>query len=277
MSAKVELQRVQEAGWRSGLANVLRKENRDWWGTRRWWINIIIWLLVVNGIVAAVLWSPQPDPAAGPDAPLELLPAEVALPSGLQVLSVTAGLFVAIGVVVIMQGVVIDEKKSGTAAWILSKPVSRTAFILSKLGANAFALFIIVFVVQSVVAYLMFSARGATPPLGGFVAGMGLLALHMLFYLTLTLMLGTLFGDRAPVIAIPIGLLFGAQFLIGWTPWLVPFTPWTFIFPNGPEPGLAFQVMLGQPLGTVIPVIATTLWCLVFGSVALWRFQREEF
>ena len=39
----------------------------------------------------------------------------------------------AVRAILVMQGVVIDEKKSFTAAWILSKPVSRNAFILSKL------------------------------------------------------------------------------------------------------------------------------------------------
>ena len=45
----------------------------------------------------------------------------------MMIFAVASGLFGAIGTVIAMQGSLIDEKKSGTAAWIMSKPVSRTA------------------------------------------------------------------------------------------------------------------------------------------------------
>ena len=125
-----------------------------------------------------------------------------------------AGFFGAMGVVIIMQGVIIDEKKSGTAAWIASKPVSRTSFILSKLIANTAAILIVIYVVQGVLVYLQFALLGSTPPLGPYVFSLALLGLHLLFYLTLTLMLGTLFNERGPVIGIPLAILFASQFLM---------------------------------------------------------------
>jgi hypothetical protein len=36
MAANQVLQRRQEPMWRKGFVNMLRKENRDWWRTRRW-------------------------------------------------------------------------------------------------------------------------------------------------------------------------------------------------------------------------------------------------
>jgi len=48
-----------------------------------------------------------------------------------------AGIATAIGVAVLAQDALIAEKHSGTAAWVLSKPVSLSAFILSKVIANA--------------------------------------------------------------------------------------------------------------------------------------------
>jgi ABC-2 type transport system permease protein len=105
---------------------------------------------------------------------------------------------------------------------------------------------------------------------------MALLALHMLFYLTLTLMLGTLFNDRGPVIGIPIGILFSAMFLLGYVGDFALVTPW-LIIPSGSYQGLATEVMLGQPLASITPVLATAVWSLIFVAVALWRFGREEF
>ncbi len=67
--------------------------------------------------------------------------------------AIFAGLFPAVGVVIIMQGVVVGEKKSGTAAWVLSKPVTRPAFILSKVIANSLGVLVTMVVLPGIVAY----------------------------------------------------------------------------------------------------------------------------
>jgi hypothetical protein len=35
--------------------------------------------------------------------------------------------------------------------------------------------------------------------------------------------------------------------------------------------------MLGQPLSSATPILATAVWSIVFVGIALWRFGREEF
>jgi ABC-2 type transport system permease protein len=271
MSANSTFQAVNERGWRRGFANLLGHENRTWWRTRRWWINILIWLVVINGTLLAMLSSSGEETSA-----LERTPEQV-LAEARTVFVVMAGIFGSIGVVIAMQGVIIDEKKNGTAAWIMSKPASRPAFILAKLVANGFALFVALLLVQGAVAYLQLTLYGGnTPLLIPFVAGMALLGLHTLFYLTLTLMLGTLFHDRGPVIGIPIGILFSAMFLMGIVGQAAYLTPW-LIIPSGGFQGLAIEVMLGQPLTTTTPIWATVVWTVIFVGIALWRFQREEF
>jgi ABC-2 type transport system permease protein len=270
MSANSTLQPVNEHGWRRGFANLLRHENSTWWRTRRWWINSLIWLVIINGTLLAVLSSGEGTSA------LEKTPEQV-LAEARTVFMVMAGMFGTIGVIIAMQGAIIDEKKSGTAAWILSKPASRPAFILAKLVANVLALFVVLLLVQGAIAYLQLTLySGSTPPFMPFVAGMALLGLHMLFYLTLTLMLGTLFHDRGPVIGIPLGILFSWMFLLGIVGQAAYVMPW-LIIPAGGFQGLAFEAMLGQPLTTTTPIWATVVWIIVFVGVALWRFRREEF
>jgi ABC-type transport system involved in multi-copper enzyme maturation permease subunit len=175
------------------------------------------------------LGAPQPDaaPQSGPDTtnPLVL---------GILLFVLIGGLATGTGAIILMQGAVIDEKKSGTAEWILSKPVSRSAFIWAKLCATGLAALLIMIVLQGVVAYLLVSARlGNAPPLIPFASGIALLGLHLLFYLALTLMLGTLFDGRGPVLGIPLGILFGAQIVMRLAPWLVQFMPWLIIIPAG--------------------------------------------
>ncbi|MBK9121626.1 MAG: ABC transporter permease [Chloroflexi bacterium] len=276
MSANVAFQPVEESGWRTGFANVLRREHREWWRTRRWWINVLIWLAVINGIGAMMLATPTLGPD-GEVAEQSEISADFAVQSALFNLVIMAGLFTVIGAIIVMQGSIIDEKKSGTAAWILSKPVSRTAFIVAKFTANAFALVVITTVIQWAVTYALFALRGHSLPVGPFVFGVALLALHLLFYTALTLALGTFFRDRGAVIAIPIVILFSAQFLIGNFPVLVSFSPWGLIFPAGADQPSVIQAMSGQPLTTFAPVIATAVLTVGLVALAIWRFRREEF
>ncbi|HEU5088799.1 MAG TPA: hypothetical protein VFT99_15195, partial [Roseiflexaceae bacterium] len=48
------LQAVNERGWRRGFANLLRNENRMWWGTRKWLVHLLLWLVVLNGLILLI-------------------------------------------------------------------------------------------------------------------------------------------------------------------------------------------------------------------------------
>lgn len=272
MSANTSFQIINEQGWRMGFANILRHEHGTWWHTRRWWINTIIWLVLVNGAVLAALSSTGGETPGAP--PLTM---QEVIKEGMIVFAVMTGLFGAVGAIIVIQGAIIDEKKSGTAAWIMSKPASRAAFILAKLIANSVALLCIVFVFQGAIAYLQISQYGGEAlPLLPFLASLAMLGLNQMFYLSLTLMLGTIFTDRGPVIAIPLGVLFSSMFIAGFLGPLAYVLPW-MILPIGGDKGLAIEMMTQQPLSTVVPIIATTIWIVCFVGVALRRFQREEF
>ena len=101
-------------------------------------------------------------------------------------------LFPTIAVIIILQDAIIGEKESGTAAWVLSKPVSRTAFVVAKLIAHSVGVLVTMTLLPGLVAYLQLSLAGDTwlNPLA-FVGGMGIVWLYQMFFLTLTLMLGT--------------------------------------------------------------------------------------
>jgi ABC-type transport system involved in multi-copper enzyme maturation permease subunit len=263
MSGNSDFELVTERGWQRGFTNLLDNELSRWWKTRMWWIQALIWVGMIGFMLSAVLFS-------SPDFKLE---------DGLMIYAVFAGMFPAVAVVIIMQGVLVGEKRDGTAAWVMSKPVSRPAFILSKVLANSLGMLVTMVVLPGLVAYALFFIRTQTPldPLR-FIASLGVFFLNHLFYLSLTLMLGSLFANRGPVIGIALATLFLQQYLVGLLPVLRYLIPWTLVVPLNNETNAIVPALLsGQPIYSSIPLVAVALECVLFVLVAAWRFNREEF
>lgn len=268
MASNTSLQRINESGWRIGFSNLLRKENGEWWRTRTWLVQLVIWTLILNGVLFAILNVPPNIPDGMSEAEAQQLAASI--PEGIEVFFMVMGMASAVGVVIIGQGAIIDEKRSGTLEWMLSKPVSRTAFFLTKVIANGFAAIVLMVLAQGAIAYLQLSGIGTAPEVLPFVTGLGIMALHLMFYLCLTLMLGIVPGQRGTAIAIPVALVFGYQLILGIAPQLNNFMPW-------PLSSMAVLAAQGIPLPDVTPLIFTGLWTVAFIVVAIWQFRRQEF
>ncbi len=280
MSTKIiALQPVQDHGWLMGFANLFQKESSAWWRSRRWWRLAVIWLLIVNGILAAGLWAkPSATGETVPDStPVQESSEELKDVQGVQVFFIIGGIVSAIGVTLLAEGAILDEKKSGTLAWILSKPISRGAFFLAKLVANAIAVLAIMVVLQGLVAFIQLSVvRQALWPVIPFAGGVFLMGLYILFFLTLTMMLSVVVDNRGAAIGIPLALNLGFQFFTGLG--VVEFLPYRLIYPiSDADPALASMVANQQALPTIMPIVTTIAWILLFIGVALWRMERIEF
>lgn len=269
MSTNQILQPINEHGWRRGLDNLLRGEFSLWFRSRRWWMHSLMWLLGINLILFFTTLSPE---AGGP--------ATGGIPETIEIYGVFGGMFVMMGVLVILQGAIVGEKKSGTAAWILSKPVSRTAFVIAKAAGNSAGVLATAVLVPGLVAYLQFGLmtdQGWLPPLN-FLLGIVALALHALFWITFTIMLGSFFESWGPVIGIPITLAFGQQAIAGLFPALAYVLPWGLAAPIGDDrPALAASFFNGQAPFSWIPLLAALFFCGLFATIAIWRFNRQEF
>ncbi len=263
MSGNSDFELVSERGWQRGLNNLLNNELSRWWKTRMWWVECLVWTGVIGFLLGAVLFS-------SPDFKIE---------EGLMIYALFAGIFPAVAVVIIMQGALVGEKKDGTAAWVMSKPTARPAFILSKLLANGLGVLATMVVVPGLVAYVIFFIRTQAPldPFR-FLAALGVIFLNHLFFLTLTLMLGSLFNSRGPVIGLGLAFLFLQQYLVGLLPALRYLIPWTLVVPLNNETNAIVPALLSnQPIYSYIPLVVVGLECILFVLVAVWRFNREEF
>lgn len=255
---------VSERGWRRGLGNSLRNELERWWKTRMWWVQCLIWVSIISILLGAILFSAQFPPPSD----------EVAI-----LFSIFAGLFPAVGVVIIMQGAVVAEKKEGTAAWVLSKPVTRPAILFAKVIANSLGFLATMVVLPAGVAYLLYAIASGTPwHVPGFLAALGVIFLNNFFFVGLTLMLGTFFRSRGPVIGIALGLLFLQQYLVQLLPALRYLLPWNLIVPMGDQVDAMVPCLImgcvKLPITTLVVVVMESL---LFISIGLWRFSREEF
>jgi ABC-2 type transport system permease protein len=264
MSGNEVFEMVSERGWNRGLNTMLRSGLARWFKTRMWWVQCLIWGSLIGSILAAIAFNPQ-SPSTE-----ELL----------TLFAVFAGLFPAVGVIIIMQDALVGEKREGTAAWVLSKPLTRPAFVLSKIIANSAGMLVTMVVVPCLLAYaiITISTKSSLNPLG-FIESMGVIFISHFFFLALTLMLGTFFDSRGPVIGIPLGILFMQQNLIGFLPALSYVLPWILVVPLGNTPSLALSLMMNIPVqpDQLITLAVVVIESILFILIGLWRFNREEF
>ncbi len=259
-TARGGLATVRAAALR-GFGNLYAKESRAWTRTRSWWLQPVVWTVVLVGPLLLPLRLMRDAFAAEGSSVLAV---------ALEMFFTLAALAPAVGAVLLMQGSVVAERQLGTAAWVLSKPVGRTAFLLAKLAANALALLLAALLLPGLAAYALLSVENGAPlPAGPFLGALALDAVAVLFYLTLTLSLGALVDQRGVVLAVPLAILLGGDLVLGFLPGLSTVTPWVL-------GRYAAAVAAGAPLPSALPVVATLGWCALLLVAATWRFGRED-
>jgi len=265
LAARQALQPVRGESRLGGFGNLLAKELGEWFGTRRWLWQSLIWLIIISGMLGFVLFAaPAIDPSGAPDDMLSV---------GMSLYFSMAMIAGAIGAVILAQDEVIREKQSGTAAWILSKPVSRAAFILTKVLANIIGVAVFIVALPGVVSFVEITlATGSQPAWLPFLAGMGVILLGLVFYLSLTILLGTLYEQRGPLLGIGFGLMFGGMILVNFVPQL------NYILPLALDK-ISLVVAMGQTLDAMMisQVVSTAVLSVVFTALAVLRFRRQEF
>jgi len=275
MASKLNVQPVTEWSAVRGFANLLRKENRAWWGTRRWWINALLWSGLIGGLMANMLFVPTIASLAS-EAEIEQAGGLTAYISqmGAGVLFEFGAVVLAISVVVLIQDSILGERQSGLTAWLLSQPVARRAYLFAKLAANGLAILVLLVGLPAVLGYGLLSIRlGVAFPILSFLVGVGVLALHTLFYLALTLALGTIFNSRAPILGVGLGSALGGGMLGSLFQPLLYVTPW--MLPKVAALLANHQVVPAAMLWP--PLAAALLWSVLFVCMAQIRLERMEF
>lgn len=246
-----------------GFKNLVDKENREWLAGFSWLAHGAIWLILVAGTPLVVSFIR----AQGDNSPQDV--NEI----GALLYFVMGSVATVIAVVAKTQSAIIGERQMGTAAWVLSKPASRKAFLLAKFVVHLRWLLVLTLGVPAVVFYAIVPTMSGLPiAILPFLGGFGILALGMAFYLALSLFLGTVFGSRGPVAAIVFGFFAGGIMLSQYAAWLTAAFPWLFwesayylVAANREIPAIGFSA-----------IILTAVWTVALIAAALWKFQRSE-
>jgi ABC-2 type transport system permease protein len=250
---------VEEHGWRMGLSNMVRKEFTAWFGSSAWWKQALLWSVVLSFIVVS-------GAVAGPEF-------------GILMFVLMGSIFMTIATIINSQEFILEEKRTGSAAWVLSKPLSRTAFIVAKLFPNAINLTVsLVFIPGAVVFTLMFLLTGGATSFTFFL-GLIPLAFWVIFLEFFTICLGTFFEKEGEVMGPPFFLMFllfqlGPMQFIGE---LSPFGLWILaqMLIVGDNSQMTFTPSAAFPIGTTI--VATIVVIIILALISIWRFNREEF
>lgn len=244
-----------------GFANLFRHEARPWLRFRLGGVQALLWTGLLGGGLLLPLVALR-----------EVFAAETAGPlaSAFEMFFTLGAVGPAIGAVILAHGAVIGERQSGTAAWVLTKPASRAAFVLAKFAAMALGMVATAVAVPGAVAYAALSAEAGAPlPVVPFLAGLGLLALHVVFYVALALALSVFARTRGAVLAVGLGAILAGDVLIGLVPALGEVGPWLL-------GRLALVAAQGGPLLTPWPPVAVALGTAALLTAAVVRFGREE-
>jgi ABC-2 type transport system permease protein len=175
------------------------------------------------------------------------------------------GIFVAI---LLPMGMVAREKERGTAAFVLTKPVSRAAFLAAKLVA-LLALLGIGVLLAAAATYLYTAILFEPVTVGGFIGCTLLILLSLVVYGLLTFLGSTL--ARSQLAAVGIGA--GAWVLIsiiGISPSAARFTPAGLL-----EPASALA-RGATPDHLLLSVAANLGLCVVLAALAWLAFRRQE-
>ena len=256
-----ELVPVKEKGWKIGFSNVFGRELERVWNARAFSIQTLAWLVILNFILALFI---EVEGGSGP------------MTGSVSTFMLLSGVVVPMGAAVVSSGAIIGEKKAGTAAWVLSKPASRTAFIIAKFLAIASAFLVAAVVIQAAVAYAQLSLATKTLiPIGPYLSATLMVVLAVAFYLSLTLMLGTMFESRVPVMGIPIALVIGQIFVTGLLSGVMDWLP--YLFP-GSLLQLSMDFVAGTPRGGlwILTIFSTVGLTALFLYLALQRIHRDE-
>ncbi len=251
----------------AGLGPLLRKELLEQWRTLRLPVIACIFLLVGLGSPLLARFTPELIKAvAGDQFPIDL-PTPTAADAVAQ-LAKNLGQFGGLIAVLLAMGAVAVEKERGTAAMLITKPVSRAAFLLAKLVAIGLTLAVSV-AIATAGAWFYTLVLFERLPIEGVAAGAVLQWLTLMAWASITFVGSTL--TRSSLAAAGLGIVaFIVVGIVSVLPTIGRLMPTGL---DGPSRALALGIPGPDAVG---PTVATVVLIGAAGVLSWLAFRHQE-
>ncbi|MFX1518122.1 MAG: ABC transporter permease [Promethearchaeota archaeon] len=255
------LEQMSFPKWNQGLNNLFRAELSMWFKKKVFLVRLLLWCGLSNGM-AILIWLQAPTAGTEP----------------IFVFGIFAGLTSSIGITIIMQESIVGEIKSGAASWILSKPITRKSYIFAKWIGNSIGAAISMILAPTLIFYVLyFLFTGELLSLVMLLPVIAVLLLNMLFFLTFTLMMGSLQRNSSLVIGVPIAFYVIQQIIFNFTNSLINIVPWGLTNPlSDGTPSIVVSFILGIQPFSLLPIIVTSFYVVVFVILSVINIQNQD-
>lgn len=251
----------------TGFHAFLGKEFREIVKTWRIWVlpGIVLFFAVTGPVVARL--TPQLVQALAPDTGLVIqIPDPTSLDAYLQWTKNLVQL-VTFAIILLFAGAVSAERRSGTAVFVLTKPLSRTAFIVAK-GLAQGAFLVGTAAVGAAVTWALTSAVFGEAPVGPLAGATGVWLVWGLMILGIMVFLSSLVGSQAGAAGLGLGAFVLFSIASIWGP-AVRYSPAGLL-------GAPSDILVGRAGSLLWPVVTGLALTVISFGLAAWAFSRKE-
>ena len=246
----------------------LAKERRETFKTWRLWVlpGILVFLGLTSPTLTKLTAELLKATAKSQPGLIIRFPPQVARDAYLQFMG-NLGQLVMIAIIVVGAATISAERKSGTAVLVLTKPISRTAFVVAK-AVSQLALLTCATLLGSALCIATTVALFGTGSIGPFVDAVALWLVYAAMILLLMIMLSAAMRGQAPAIGAGIGLWIALLFLTGF-PLLRDHSPAGLMATNN-------AALRSRDVALLWPITTSVLAGLAFLAAAVWFMGRRE-
>lgn len=253
----------------TGFGILLGKELREQQRTMRIVVVTIVFLIFGIMSPATAKYLPEIIKQIGSGQIAITVPTPTVGDSVDQLLK-NLGQFGVLAAILLTMGAVATEKERGTAAFILTKPASRAAFLGAKFIAISLTL-LVATVLASAAGYYYTAILFSAPPAAGFAAMTLMLWLQMVVFAAFTFVGSVLTRGALPAAGVAIGVLIVTA-IISALPTVGPFMPQSLLGPAR-SMGLGLALQTSDWLGVVVANLGIVALALVVSWAA---FRNQE-
>lgn len=251
-----------------GFGAFLRKEMLETRATWRLWVlpGVLVFLGLTTPIMTAITpWVLKRTAASTPGVSIHY-PTPTALDSYIGFMGNLAELAL-LALIISVAASVASERRGGTAVLVLTKPLSRAAFITAKCVAN------LILVTAStalgaaaciVVTILLFDASHVA----AFVESVAVWLVLAAMFTTLMVLLSAAMDRQAPAAGVGIGV-YVALFVLTGFPIAKDRTPAGIMAAND-------AILKAKDVALGVPLAVTAVLTVVFAVAAIYAFRRKE-